>query len=247
MKIENNIILITGGASGIGLGLAEALSKQGNKVLICGRREEKLRLAKERIPEIEAKRCDISKEEDCRALFDWAKSKNVNILINNAGVQGLVDFRKGTEDIVKNDDEISINFKAQVYLSALFVPEFMKKDESAIVNVSSGLGFVPLARYPIYSATKAAIHSFSMSLRHQLKKTPIKVFEIILPMVKDTELKRKQGITVDRGAVTADVIGQIVNALKNDTYEAIIGDDARLLINGSRSEKEEAFNRMNQY
>ena len=137
------------------------------------------------------KQCDVSKEKDRKTLYAWIEEnfKELNVLVNNAGIQRRVDFTKGTDDLLKNEDEIEINLKAQIYLAAQFVPMFSKHKEAAIVNVSSGLGFVPLTIFPIYSATKAAIHSFTMSLRYQLRGTSIKVFEVIPPTVYDTELK----------------------------------------------------------
>ncbi len=163
MKINGNTILITGGATGIGFALAESLVKLGNEVIICGRREEKLREARERVPTLNIRKCDVSKENERMALYDWISTKfgDFNVLINNAGIQRRVDFKKGMEDLLKNEDEIDINLKAQIYLSAQFIPLLSKRSEAAVVNVSSGLGFVPMAVFPVYSATKAAIHSFT--------------------------------------------------------------------------------------
>jgi uncharacterized oxidoreductase len=193
MKMKNNTVLITGGATGIGFALAETLAKLGNTVIACGRRAERLEEAKRKLPALNVGQYDVSREHDRKTLYAWIEEnfKELNILINNAGIQRRIDFTKGMEDLLKNEDEIDINLKAQIHLSAQFVPMLSKRKESAIVNMSSGLGFVPLTVFPIYSATKAAIHSFSLSLRHQLKGTSIKVFEVIPPTVHDTELKGK--------------------------------------------------------
>ena len=190
-KNENNgnTILITGGATGIGFALAETLVNAGNKVIICGRRENKLKEAKHKLPQIQIKVCDVSKEKEREALFVWAKDNypGLNVLINNAGIQRMVNLKKGTKELFNGENEIETNLVAPIYLSAYFIPWFLKKKEAAIINVSSGLGFVPIAAMPVYCATKAAIHSFTISLRHQLKDTSIKVFEIVPPAV-DTEL-----------------------------------------------------------
>src|SRR4030043_153574 len=189
MKTKGNTILITGGATGIGFSLAEAFVTADNEVIICGRRENRLKEAKNKLPRIHTRVCDLSKEKERKSLFEWVSSNfsNTNILINNAGIQRMIDFKSGTHDLFDGEDEIEINLKASVHLSAYFIPLLSKHKEAAIINVSSGLAFIPIAAMPIYCATKAAIHSFSLSLRHQLRDTSIKVFEIIPPIV-DTEI-----------------------------------------------------------
>ena len=124
-------------------------------------------------------------------------------MINNAGIQREIDFRKGEQHYLQGDNEVIINLDACFHLAALFAPYFMNKKEAAIINVTSGLGIVPLVITPVYSATKAGLHSFSVSLRKQLAETSIKVFEIIPPIV-DTDL--------DRGA--RDKRGQINKGIK---------------------------------
>ena len=249
MKISGNTVLITGGATGIGFALASSFAKAGNRVLICGRREEKLREAKQKLPEIQTKKCDISKESERRELKEWVGSDfgGLNVLVNNAGIQRLVDFKKGTEDLMGEEDEIDTNLKAHIYLSAHLAPLLSEQPSSAVINISSGLGFVPLARYPVYSATKAALHSFSISLRHQLKDTPVRVFEIIFPTVKDTELKSKQklGAPLAWGMTSAEAVAEAMKAIESDTYEAVVGDEAKRLVAGSKSDPEGAFANIN--
>jgi uncharacterized oxidoreductase len=248
MHISGNTILITGGATGIGFSLAEALVKKGNEVLICGRREDKLAEAKSKLPGLHTIRCDVSKAEDRECLLHWAVTKfgSLNILINNAGIQREIDFKKGTADLLSGEDEIEINLQAPVQLSALFIPHLMKQRESAIVNISSGLAFVPVAIMPVYCATKAAIHSFSMSLRHQLRDTSIKVFEIIAPTT-DTELDRgaraKRG-QVDRGVKPEIVVAAAMEAIEKDNFEISIGQ-AEFLRDSSRKDPEGIFRRIN--
>ncbi|HTY90683.1 MAG TPA: SDR family NAD(P)-dependent oxidoreductase, partial [Methanocella sp.] len=196
MKTSGNTVLITGGATGIGLALAEEFVRAGNEVLVCGRTGASLASAKKKLPQIHVKQCDVSKEPEREALYAWAVASfpGLSVLVNNAGVQRMIDFRKGTEDLLchraaDGEDEIEVNFRALVYLSALFTPHLMKQKDAAIVNVSSGLAFYPMAPMPVYCATKAAVHTFSLTLRQQLEGTSVKVFELIPPMV-DTNLDK---------------------------------------------------------
>jgi uncharacterized oxidoreductase len=248
MNIEGNTILITGGATGIGFALAEVLSKAGNEVVICGRRQHRLLEAQDRLPNIHIKTCDVADAGDGTTLFEWAVATfpNLNILVNNAGIQRQIDFLTGTKDLLGGENEIETNLQAPVYLSALFIPHLMKQSEAAIVNISSGLGFIPLAIMPIYCATKAAVHSFSLSLRHQLRNTTIKVFEIIPPTV-DTELDKgargRRG-QEDRGIKPEEVAEATLKALKEDEFEAAVGD-AQFLRMGARRDPERVFHTIN--
>ncbi|MEY4834857.1 MAG: hypothetical protein RI980_972 [Bacteroidota bacterium] len=227
MNLTNNTILITGGATGIGLELAKQFVAKGNTVIVCGRRENKLKEAKILLPQLITKQCDISNVEERRQLFNFciAQFPAINIIVNNAGIQREIDFRKGETDYLNGDSETSINLEATFHLTALFTPHFMKQKESAIVNVSSGLGIVPLGIVPIYSATKSALHSFSISLRKQLEATTVKVFEILPPIV-DTELdngaRDKRGQT-DKGISAEKVAIESLNAISKDIFEIPIG------------------------
>ena len=244
MNLTNNTVLITGGATGIGLALAEEFLSLGNKVLICGRREAKLVEAKAKLHGITATRvCDLSIEHERIRMFEWLTRYHAdfNILINNAGIQNQINI---SEDCIidKVQNEIETNFIAPVHLANLFIPHLSKKNSAAIINVSSGLAFTPIALMPIYCASKAAMHSFTLSLRYQLSKTSIKVFELIPPTV-DTELDRgarsSRGQT-ERGISAKDFAVQAIEALKNDVYEAAIGQAA-----GLRSKREELFAAIN--
>lgn len=242
MKIKDNVILITGGATGIGFALAEAFSGLGNDVIICGRRKDRLDEAKQKLPNIVTVQCDVSRRLDQEMLFGMIKSeyKDLNILINNAGIQRPIDFRKGITDLLVNEGEIDINLKAEIFLSAYFIPLLVNQEESAIVNVSSGLGFAPLAVYPVYCATKAATHSFSLSLRHQLKQTRIKVFEVIPPTVYDTELKGKMLEKTEFSSSSTEVAEEVVKGMENNEFEITIGAAKRL-----RGNPDQAFKDMN--
>jgi uncharacterized oxidoreductase len=244
VNIEGNTILITGGATGIGFALAEVLSKAGNEVVICGRREHRLLEAQGRLPNVHIKTCNVADAGDRTTLFEWAVANfpNLNILVNNAGIQRQIDFLTGTKDLLNGENEIETNLQAPVHLSALFIPHLMKQGEAAIVNISSGLGFIPLAAMPVYCATKAAVHSFSLSLRHQLRDTTIKVFEIVPPTV-DTELDkgaRGRREQEDRGIKPEEVAEATLKALREDEFEAVVGN-AQFLRMGARSDPAGVF------
>jgi len=250
MKTRGNTVLITGGATGIGFALANAFARAGNRVIICGRRKNKLAEASVRLPEIETLACDVAKKTERESLFRWV-SKNhpeLNVLVNNAGVQKMVDLTSGTRDLLAGENEIAINFAAPIHLSALFVPFLMRQKEAAIINVSSGLGFVPIAAMPVYCATKAGIHTFTVSLRHQLKDTSIKVFEVVPPMV-DTELGKdttEEPQSEYRGIPPAQVAAETLRSLRRDAFEILVGESADL-VTRSRTEPEKAFAEMNNW
>src|SRR3982750_2095250 len=189
MRLSGNTILITGGGSGIGLAMAKRFAERNNEVIICGRREDKLREVTKLLPGLKWRGCDLAKAAERDALAEWvaAELPGLNILVNNAGIQRRVDLTK-PESWEDTESEIAINFDAPIHLSRLFFPLFANQTEAAILNVTSGLSFVPLANVAVYCATKAALHSFTLSLRHQLKATPIEVVEIIPPAV-DTDLQ----------------------------------------------------------
>jgi uncharacterized oxidoreductase len=246
MKLTENTVLITGGATGIGFALAEAFLKEGSIVLICGRREARLAEAGNRHPALHTRVSDVSKEEDRRTLADWAVSHNVNILINNAGMQREVDFTRGLPALAEGDNEIRCNLEGPLFLTALLMPHLMSRQNAAIINVSSGLGFIPIARMPVYCATKAALHSFTVSLRHQLSSKGVKVFEVIPPTV-DTELDRgaraRRGQT-DRGIPVQEVADAVVKGLTEDRFEILVGIAANLVA-GSRANFDQIFQNMN--
>ncbi len=184
MNLRGHVVLITGGGSGIGLGLARRFLDAGSTVIACGRRESALREAQEAHPGLRIHVCDLARAEERVRLAGWVTREHpgLNVLVNNAGIQRYPRLdRRGEWDPV--EEEIAINFSAPVHLSMLLIPHLLGQKRPAIVNVTSGLSFVPLANAPIYSATKAALHSFTLSLRHQLAGTPVEVVEIVPPAV----------------------------------------------------------------
>lgn len=185
MKVTGNTILITGGGSGLGRGLAEAFHKRGNTVIIAGRRKEVLDQVVAANPGIVAVQLDVQSEASINAFAAelTAKYPALNVLINMAGIMK-------TEQVIDPkaaEETINTNLLAPIRLTAALLPTFQKQPNSTIMNVSSGLAFTPLALTPTYSATKAAIHSWSQSLRYQLKGTSVEVLELAPPYVQ-TEL-----------------------------------------------------------
>lgn len=191
MKLSDNTVFITGGASGIGFALAKGFLELKNTVIICGRNSDKLKQVKESFPEIHVIRCDVTNEEEVKQAFETIENKFglLNILVNNAGIQYRLDFREDEDVLKKMDEEIDINFRAVVRLTKALIPLLEKARQAAIVNVSSGLGIVPKKSAPGYCATKAAIHAFSKSLRYQLEDTSIKVIELFPPFT-DTDMTK---------------------------------------------------------
>jgi uncharacterized oxidoreductase len=243
MNLTGNTILITGGTSGIGLGLAEALLELGNTVIITGRRIERLEQIRKKHPSIIIKGNDAADAGKREELCTWVVENHpdLNIFINNAGVQYAFDFTKHVP-FNKVSNEIETNLTAHIHLAALFTQHLMNKKDAALINISSGLAFAPLAFMPVYCATKAAIHSFTMSLRYQLRNTSVKVFEIIPPSV-DTELghdRRADKTQTHGGIPISEFVAGAIEALKADKLEAAIGESKNL-----REKGEQAFSFMN--
>lgn len=185
MVFQNHTILITGGSSGIGLEMARQFSNKNNKVLICGRTLKKLESAKEEIPSLHYLQCDISKPEECEKLRYWIETQHpeCNILINNAAIVTRRNFYED-EDAIKNAEaEIATNLRAPIRLSKRFAPVLEKNGKPAIINITTGLAYVPRATYPFYCATKAALHSFTKVLRSQSENRNIKIIEVLFPVV----------------------------------------------------------------
>ncbi len=244
MEVSGNVVAITGGATGIGLALAQRFASLGNRVLICGRREYKLQEAAARLPGVTSIQCDISKSADRESLWRAASELGVNVLINNAGIQRGIDLKNGLDDMLSGEDEIETNLTAQVRLTASFIPMLMGRETAAIVNVSSGLAIVPLARFPLYCATKAAMHSFSISLRQQLSPTRIKVFELLPPTVYDTELKGEPMKRTEWSLSAAEVADAAMTGIAEDRYEIAVGGVAKWL-SATKEERDGIFSGMN--
>lgn len=242
MDIHHNTILITGGGSGIGLALAECFHAAGSTVLICGRDAAKLQAAADRLPGLRTLVCDVAQAPERQRLFEWATAEapQLNILLNNAGIQRQVQLTDDTEDWAARAVEIAINLEAPIHLTSLFAKHLQQQAAPFILNVSSGLGFVPLARVPIYSATKAAMHSFTQSLRWQLTATPVQVVEIIPPAVH-TELG---GTDHSFGVPLAEYADDVMQQLTAGHSEIAYGFSAKGS-QATRSELDGMFQQLN--
>jgi len=184
----NSKVLVTGGASGIGLAIVERLLQDGHTVLACGRRKDALKALTDRYPAVVTKQTDLENAAGREALYHWiaAEHADLNVLINNAGIQNWMS-PADADFFTKAQQEIAINIGAPIHLASLFL-QLPALD--TIMNVTSGLAFVPASRMPVYSATKAFLHSYTLSLRHLLKGRNINVIEIIPPAL-NTDLGGK--------------------------------------------------------
>ena len=243
MEFKANTVLITGGASVIGFALAERFIQAGSSVIICGRREDKLKEAQSKYPQLHIRVCDVADSAERTMLFAWATESfpALNMLVNNAGIQQRIELqqRPSWETL---GEEVAINLEAPIHLSTLFIPHLLKQERPAIINITSGLSFVPKANVPVYCATKSALHSFTLSLRHQLSGTPIDVIEIIPPAV-DTDLGGKGLHTF--GVPLNEFTDGIVKQLKMGSIEATYGFSAESS-RASREQLEAIFKQMNQ-
>ena len=243
MILQNNSILITGGSSGIGLELAKRLIEKNNKVLICGRSKEKLEKAKTKHPDIEIFQCDLSKENECERLTYWIQEKypECNILINNAAIVHIADFYKDEKILEKAKTEIHTNILAPIILSKLFIPIIEKNTKPKIINITSGLVYIPKADYPFYNATKAALHSFSQILRIQMEKSDIDILEVFLPPV-DTPFHKgnppKKTITAEKA------VDEMINSIEKGEIEIRVGI-TKLIYQMSRIAPKFAFKKIN--
>lgn len=218
MKLSNNKILITGGGSGIGLGFTERFIKEGNKVIICGRREDVLKEVSEKLRGVIPKVCDLNSEQERIDLYEWIATNHpdTNVLMNNAGIQQWMNITD-VNFYSKVKNEIITNIEAPIHLTTLFMnlPSL-----STIINVTSGLSFVPFHKTPVYSATKAFFHSFTLSTRYLLRQKNIEVIEVIPPAL-NTDLGGK-GLH-DHAPPVSDFIEAVFEQLKQGKNEVTFG------------------------
>lgn len=239
MNLANNKILITGGASGIGLGLTERFIQENNTVIVCGRRKEVLQEVAQKFPSVITKICDLAVEADRIELYDWiAKNhSDLNVLVNNAGIQNWMDV-SDSDFYEKANTEITTNVLAPIHLTTLFtnLPSL-----NTIINVTSGLAFVQLSKVPVYCATKAFFHSFTMSLRHLLKSKNIEVIEMIPPAL-NTDLGGK-GLH-DAAPPVSEFVEAVFNQMKEGKTTLTFGF-SEVMANANPDAINAAFNRMN--
>jgi uncharacterized oxidoreductase len=225
MHPTGNTILITGGGSGIGRALAEAFHKLGNHVIIAGRRKQVLDETTAANPGISSAVIHIEDPASIRAFSarlttDFPK---LNAVIHNAGIMRPENLLAQSEELTDAEAIITTNLLGPMRLTAALLPHLQKQPHAAIFTVTSGLAFIPLAMTPTYNATKAAIHSWTQSLRYQLKSTNIQVIEIIPPYVQ-TELMGSAQAADPRAMPLADYISETINLIKTqpDATEILV-------------------------
>jgi uncharacterized oxidoreductase len=224
MKITGNSILITGGGSGIGRGLAEALHKLGNKVIIAGRRKQVLDETTAANPGMASAILNI---EDAAGIRTFAAKlvadfPALNVVINNAGIMRPEDLLTQT-DLTDAEAIITTNLLGPMRLTTALLPQLLKQPNAAIITVSSGLAFIPMAMTPTYNATKAAIHSYSQALRYQLKSTNVKVLELVPPYVQ-TELMGSRQAADPRAMPLKDYLAETIELMRTqpDATEILV-------------------------
>ena len=213
MQMTGNTILITGGGSGIGRGLAEAFHALGNQVIIAGRRKQLLDGTVADNPGMKSMVLDIENPDAIRA-FAAQLSKNhpgLNAVIHNAGIMRMEDLKRG--ELAGAEAIVTTNLLGPIRLTAALLPHLLSKPRATIMTVSSGLAFVPMAPTPSYCATKAAIHSYTQSLRYQLRDTGVQVLELIPPYVQ-TELMGARQASDPNAMPLPDFIAETMSILK---------------------------------
>lgn len=241
MQMTGNTILITGGGSGIGRAIAEAFHALGNQVIIAGRRKE---LLDETVARNRGMKSAVLDIENAGAIRGFAAQlakdyPDLNAVIHNAGIMRPEDLKHGgTTDA---EAIITTNLLGPIRLTAALLPVLLARPRAAIMTVSSGLAFVPMAMTPTYCATKAAIHSYTQSLRYQLRDTSIQILELIPPYVQ-TELMGARQANDPRAMPLHEFIAETMNILKNspDATEICVGQVKPLRF-AERNEGYEAF------
>jgi uncharacterized oxidoreductase len=245
MKITGNTILITGGGSGIGRGLAEQFHALGNQVIIAGRRRQALEETAARNAGMRFISLDVGDADSiAAAAVKLAKEyPALNVLVNNAGIMRGENLH-AQSDLAGAEATVRTNLLGPIRLTAALLPQLRKQAYSAVMNVSSGLAFVPLVYTPTYCATKAAIHSYTQSLRYQLKETSTEVLELIPPYVQ-TELSN--GANDPRAMPLDQFIAEVMEILKSqpEATEICVENVKRLRFAAESGKYDAVFNGLN--
>ncbi|MHC1479925.1 SDR family oxidoreductase [Frateuria aurantia] len=225
MQVTGNTILITGGGSGIGRALAIAFHQRGNTVIVTGRRQVALDALASEYPGIVAARLDVDDPADIQRFAEWVGKAHpaLNVLINNAGIMQPESWRADPVDLAIAEAIITTNLLGPLRLVAALLPQLRVQPAPVIMTVSSGLAFLPLTLTPTYCATKAAIHSFSQSLRYQLKDEAAQVIEIVPPYVQ-TELMGERQAQDPMAMPLVDFIDEVMSILETqpDVDEVLV-------------------------
>ncbi|MEI8243528.1 MAG: SDR family NAD(P)-dependent oxidoreductase [bacterium] len=222
MNLSDKRVLVTGGGSGIGLALAEALVLQGCRVAICGRNPDKLQAAARQVPLLLTAVCDVRQPEDVAALDRTLQQAwgGIDLLVNNAGVADAYMVQHAPHWLAQAEREIETNLLGPLRLTNQFLPQLLTRPEAAIVNVTSGLALEPSPAAPGYSAAKAGLHAFTRVLRRQLRGTTVRVVEVQPPMVDTPMVADSRVHKVSPAAVAAAT----VRGLERNRQEIPIGE-----------------------
>ena len=230
MKLTGNTILITGGGSGIGRSLAEALHHRKNQVIIAGRRKDRLTEVAKANPGMAWTELDIEDPTSISAVAKklTAEYPKLNVLMNNAGVMHIDDVSAPIDDKLLVST-LTTNLMGPIRMTGALIEHLKRQPYAAVINTSSVLGFVPMAISAVYSSTKAAMHSYTLSLRHKLKATPVKVVEIAPPWVQTDLLGSNNE---PRAMPLAEFIEETMRILETDADEVVV-ERARPLRNNA--------------
>jgi uncharacterized oxidoreductase len=220
MKLSGNTVFITGGTSGIGRSLAEALYKRGNQVIISGRRKGHLAEVTKANPGMQSLELNVEDPASIAAVAKKliAEYPKLNVLINNAGIMQIDDAAGAIDDSVLVSI-VTTNLLGPIRMTSALIEHLKKQPSATVINVSSGLAFVPLASTAVYSATKAAIHSYTQSMRYRLKGSSVRVLELIPPWVQTDLLNSKDE---PRAMPLAAFIEEAVTVLGTDAEEVMV-------------------------
>jgi uncharacterized oxidoreductase len=215
MNLTGNTILITGGGTGIGRGLAEAFHRDGNQVIIAGRRQSVLENTAHANPGMRFLTVDVENLDDTKRFGAEVKIQfpALNVLINNAGIMKSENLKSGIEDLAIAEQTVAINLLGTFRITAILMPLLLSQPKATIMTVSSGLAFLPIYPNPSYCASKAAIHSWTQSLRYQLRDTSVEVLEIAPPYAQ-TELAGRSQVNDPNAMPLADLISETMALLK---------------------------------
>jgi uncharacterized oxidoreductase len=222
MELKNNTVLITGGSSGIGFQLGKVLIQKGNTVIICGKSNEKLIAAKKSEPKLITYQCDLSNNKECTDFTKWLVQKHpkLNILVNNAAIVNKIDFLRDEKALELAENEYQTNLLAPIRLIKLLYNTISANKSPAIINITTGLVYAPRMIYPFYNSSKSALHSFTQTLRIELRNEKTKVIEVMFPAV-NTPWHRG---TPPKIAISAeDAVNEMIKRLEKGKLEIKIG------------------------
>ncbi|PMD72214.1 SDR family oxidoreductase [Companilactobacillus nuruki] len=234
MKLINNTILITGGTSGIGLGLAEEMANRDNQIIVVGRNQDKLNSVKRKHPKFGIYQADVSNIADIEKLSMKVKTDfpQLNMLINSAGIMSPFDLLDPAVSVDSLISDIQVDLIGTVAVDKLFLPQLKEQEESMIVNISSGLANISSAAHPTYSASKAGVHMFTSALRDQLRYAGvdnIHIMELVPPLVSETNLEPGSNSISGNGDMKlVDLIKETIDGMENNEMRVNAGAAAAL-------------------